>query len=251
VLEFCYETLAEARRDRSLGDGVLLSTLHGAKGLEFRHVLIADGGWGRGGSFALGLGDGRDDQDEDGRRLFYVGMTRARETLSLGELGRGGNPHLALLEGDWLIRRPCTLDPPPAALLARRYTLLTPADLDLGYAGRHAHGHPIHARLAALAAGDALTARVEEERVLLCGSDGTPVARLSARTARAWLGRLSAPQAGVEAIRIVAMLQRRRTDGDPAYRDTCRCEVWELPLAELVWRADAGRSGAPTGPRGE
>jgi ATP-dependent DNA helicase RecQ len=53
------------------------------------------------------------------------------------------------------------------------------------------------------------------------------------------------------AIRIVAMLQRRRTDGDPAYRDTCRCEVWELPLAELVWRADAGGSGAPTGPRGE
>ncbi len=47
IAEFCWETLAEQRRERSIGSGVLLSTLHGAKGLEFPHVLIADGGWGR------------------------------------------------------------------------------------------------------------------------------------------------------------------------------------------------------------
>ena len=45
ILEYCFETPAEQRRDRSVGDGVLLSTLHGAKGLGFPHVLIADGRW--------------------------------------------------------------------------------------------------------------------------------------------------------------------------------------------------------------
>jgi DNA helicase-2/ATP-dependent DNA helicase PcrA len=60
--------------------GVSLMTLHSAKGLEFRAVIVA------------GLEDGllphfnsqggRDDIEEE-RRLFYVGMTRAREKLYL------------------------------------------------------------------------------------------------------------------------------------------------------------------------
>ncbi len=82
VADFCYETLAEQRRERGLGIGVLLATLHGAKGLEFPHVLIADGDW-------SGNSPG-----EPERRLFYVGMTRARETLTLGRLPAGGRPRI-------------------------------------------------------------------------------------------------------------------------------------------------------------
>ncbi len=60
-------------------DAVTLTTLHTAKGLEFRVVFIA------------GVEDGlmpytgtRDDVDiEEERRLFYVGMTRARDELYL------------------------------------------------------------------------------------------------------------------------------------------------------------------------
>ncbi len=61
------------------GNRVRLMTLHGAKGLEFRHVFI------------VGLEDGLLPHDaaidagslEEERRLFYVGLTRARETLTL------------------------------------------------------------------------------------------------------------------------------------------------------------------------
>ena len=54
--------------------GLLLTSAHRAKGLEFDHVLILDGRW-RATSDA--------EESETPRRLYYVSMTRARETLSL------------------------------------------------------------------------------------------------------------------------------------------------------------------------
>jgi ATP-dependent DNA helicase RecQ len=217
ILEFCYETLAEQRRDRSLGNGVLVATLHSAKGLEFPHVLIADGGWRAG------------EVTEEERRLFYVGMTRARETLTLGCLTGAGTPWLREIEGDWLVRFQPQVDAPPPAVVARRYRLLTLADLDLGYAGRFPPGHPVHARLAALAAGDPLQVCAEGGRVLLRSGDGEPVARLSRRGSAEWMPRL--PE--VRAAKILAMIRRRREDGDPAFRDTCCSDAWELPLVEI------------------
>lgn len=59
--------------------GLTLSTLHSAKGLEFKKVIIID------------VNEGitpykkakKDDELEEERRLFYVGMTRAKEELCL------------------------------------------------------------------------------------------------------------------------------------------------------------------------
>ena len=223
VLEFCYESLGEQRRDRNLGDGVLLSTLHGAKGLEFPHVLIADGDGGR-------CGPGRDDPEER-RRLYYVGMTRARQTLALGRLPGGDNPPPTLFDGDWLLYTRVEIAAPPAAIVGRRYALLSPAAIDLGYAGRYPPAAPIHTRLAALDTGDTLQLRHSGESVLLCNDEGAPVGRLSRRAASEWQPRLSA----IESVRVVALLQRRCTDGEADYRHTCRAEVWEYPLVELVW----------------
>lgn len=70
--------LTNADRDDP-GNAVRLMTLHGAKGLEFRHVFVIgveDGTLPHEG----GIEEGRLDEE---RRLFYVGITRAKEHLVL------------------------------------------------------------------------------------------------------------------------------------------------------------------------
>ena len=61
---------------------VVLMTLHGAKGLEFSHVYIAGMEEGVFPSM-IAMSSGDDDDIEEERRLCYVGITRAREKLTL------------------------------------------------------------------------------------------------------------------------------------------------------------------------
>ncbi len=69
----------QAERQREKKEGVTISTLHSAKGLEYERVYI------------LNVNEGSipyrkavlDEQLEEERRLFYVGMTRARKELFL------------------------------------------------------------------------------------------------------------------------------------------------------------------------
>ena len=63
-------------------DRVLLMTLHSAKGLEFSHVYITgleDGVF----PSAMALGSNDEEAEEEERRLAYVGITRAKDDLTL------------------------------------------------------------------------------------------------------------------------------------------------------------------------
>jgi len=57
-----------------LGEGIFMSTIHAAKGMEFPHVFVLDGDWRHPADSA---------RWEEERRIMYVAMTRAEETLRL------------------------------------------------------------------------------------------------------------------------------------------------------------------------
>lgn len=90
------EWLAEwGRQARRRQHGLLLVTAHGAKGREFDHVVILDGGWDR----------WENDEDPDSpRRLYYVAMTRARQTLALSRLPAVRHPFI-----DALVQNSCAI----------------------------------------------------------------------------------------------------------------------------------------------
>lgn len=81
---------------------VNLLTAHSSKGLEFRKVFLFDcvkDNWepgGRGGNFQFSFPDtltlsGEEDAEEARRRLFYVAMTRAKETLHISYAAKNDN----------------------------------------------------------------------------------------------------------------------------------------------------------------
>ncbi|XYJ08768.1 RecQ family ATP-dependent DNA helicase [Telluria sp. B2] len=220
--EHFVEWLAEWGRElRRRQGGLLLLTAHRAKGLEFDHVAVLDGGWGR---------TAENEDPDASRRLFYVAMTRARRTLMLADAG-AGNPFLSHLgDAACAVQRPA---PAPALpqQLGRRYLRPALGDIDLGYAGRFGGADQVHGAIAALAAGDTLVLRDNGGRWELSNLAGRIVGRLA---------RSFCPPQRMRCIsaRVHAVVRRRRKDTDPAYLAMVRCEEWEVIVPELVFESN-------------
>lgn len=97
----------------AIAEGVRLLTLHAAKGLEFAHVFLS--GINRG---LMPLLHGSTDAEE--RRLLFVGMTRARESLEIGHHDRPTVPPASCAPSPYL-------DQIPASLLDRTVKRAVPA----------------------------------------------------------------------------------------------------------------------------
>ncbi len=223
ALEFFYEACADSRREFSHGDGVILSTVHSAKGTEHDHVLLI-GPW--------PLKPERAKQEED-RRAFYVGLTRARKTLAVFDR-LDFHPSLpGTLNGPTILQRDAPRPSPELEIPRVGYTSLGLDDLHLGFPGRFPTEHPIHAALVQLQPGDRLTmARVDEANVCLLDPRGTVVARLSQKAAATWLPRLES----IREIRVLALARRTpEQDPDEARRSRYQVAMWEIPLVEVVF----------------
>ena len=221
--EYVYEALAEQQREQAVGSGVFMSTVHSAKGMEFPHVLVPGGGWTQ--------GKNRQAQEEE-RRVFYVAMTRAKDTLCLFERADMPNPHTGLIEGDFLLKRdPYFVAPPDDQVLRRRYEILAMEDMFLDFAGRKRPGDTVHEQLAELSPGDFLIAVPKGDYIELHTENGNTIAQLSQTALKTWRGRLDC----IERIKILAMVQRCVGDSGEEYRARCQCEQWEVPVAEVVY----------------
>ena len=75
--EFLNELTLQSDQDEVEGESIYMMSIHAAKGLEFEHVFVI----GMEEGFLPLVGDGSDLEEE--RRLGYVAITRAKETLTL------------------------------------------------------------------------------------------------------------------------------------------------------------------------
>ena len=218
------EWLAEWGRDiRRRQRELLLLTAHRAKGLEFDHVAVLDGGWSR---------IGRDEDPDAPRRLYYVAMTRARKTLTLARFQESRSFQNELTGHRATIRRAEAELPPCSEAVEHRHVRTTLEDVDLGFAGRRHARHPMHGDIAALSMGDPLKVRVEETgRWRLLGPAGRSVGRLA---------RSFKPPRGMRcrSAKVFAAVGWSREASEPEFRDAMRCDAWEVVVPELVFEPD-------------
>ena len=215
------EWLAEWGRDfRRRQRGLLLLTAHRAKGLEFEHVMVLDGGWDR---------PSRGEDANAQRRLYYVAMTRARKTLALARLSSRNRLQDPLGDCPAVLRREAaTAFPEARPDLSRRYRRLTLSDVFLSFAGYHRPSHPMHAAIADLAPGDSLEVRAGTTRWELLDRSGTIVGQL----ARGFEG-VTGMRCMQATVLAVATWDRERSEAD--YRSQLLCDAWEVVVPELVF----------------
>ena len=226
-LEFFIEWLAEWGREfRRRQGGLLLTTAHRAKGLEFDHVVVLDGAWDR-----IGKGE---DWDAP-RRLYYVAMTRARQTLTLMRLP-GRHPFQDVMRSsNSVLRRSVPVGlPTPAPELGRLYRKLSLGDVFLSYAGYKPPSHPVHRAIAALAPGDPLRVQMGANRWELLNRNGETVGQLAGSFAM----RTDMPCAFGT---VLAVATWDRESSEPRYREGLLSDTWEVVVPELVFDDGSNR----------
>ena len=238
------EWLAEWGRDvRRRQRGLLLLTAHRAKGLEFDHVTVLDGGWDK-----VAKGEDRDAR----RRLYYVTMTRARQTLALvrfqgigttrpdfvkepeppAYLGRLHSLPYTFPNNGSVLHRTADGLPPGTPELSRQYRRPSLREVNLGFAGRYHANHPLHRATAALSPGDRLATRIAKTGSWeLLDRSGMVVGRL----AQAFE---PPPGTRCRSARVFAVVAWSREASEPQYRDRAKCDAWEVVVPELVFEPE-------------
>lgn len=214
------EWIAEWSRDtRGEQRGLLLLTAHRAKGLEFDHVAILNGGWTR---------VSKEEDTEAPRRLFYVAMTRAQQSLTV--LTSGVHPFLKTGSESVLVRR-VVPDPDRIALPAVKYQMPALDIVDLSFAGRQRDTHEAHPAVRSARVGDSLSLMFQQPHWVLLDARSRVVGRM----AKSWK-----PPRGHAFIsgQIGAIINWRKVDSIEDYVHYYRRDSWETVLPELIFRPE-------------
>ncbi|WP_230411857.1 RecQ family ATP-dependent DNA helicase [Denitromonas iodatirespirans] len=195
---------------------LVLTTAHRAKGLEFEHVLILDGGGWQG-------------RDDDERRLYYVAMTRARCSLTLCAVIGGQHPFVSAMDGLVLRSRPEAKPPEPG--MTHRVWCADPEKVVLSWPGYFVPGAPIHRALAALDVGSPLTLRRRSN-----GSEGWEIAETAGMAVGRMSSKFNPPAGAIVAVRVAAVLVRQARERE---QGRVKCSSWELVLPEIEYCTEA------------
>ncbi len=212
------EWIAEWARDtRGQQHGLMLLTAHRAKGLEFDHVVILNGDW---------RNPSKTEDADAPRRLFYVAMTRARQSLTVLTSG----PHHLLEAGALsVLCRRIGADAAKALPPADIYILPNLRLVDLSFAGRLSSGNEILKAIGDAQVGDRLTLVERSGKWELLDASG----RLLGRMATTWK---PPPGHVFDGGQVGAIVNWRRIDNKEEFQGSLRRESWETVLPEMVFR---------------
>ena len=216
-IHFLHEALIQMRSEHRHGNGIFVGTVHSAKGLEFKHVIILDGNW-----------EAAPQKIEEKRRLYYVGMTRAMENLVILDIKDSNNQFVQMMaKSNGTINRDLVklLEVKPS-ILSRTYHFLGMGDIYLDLGSRDSS---VRQHVSMLKPGDPLFLRTKNDRVLLFNRDNQHVATLSRAASNKWSARLNSV---VEA-KVFAIVRRHKADCSPEYQKNCVADSWEVPLVEI------------------
>ena len=207
----------EVRRKQT---GLLLVTAHGAKGLEFDHVAVLDGNW----------QPDRNEEVDAVHRLYYVAMTRARQSLLLARFTEGNALLDELPDTACLLRRSysTTATPSGSPELDRQYQQANLKEINIGYAGSFESNHALHSRIARLTHSSPLTIALMDNRWFLLNAEGEPVGKMA--NSYAPPRGMQCVEASVNAI----IIWRKMVEADAKYRPP-KCDQWEVVVPELVF----------------
>ena len=213
--------LIELKKLRS--SGIYLGTIHSAKGLEFKHVFLPDSGW---------------TNNAEECRLYYVGMTRAIETLTLIQ-SDPKHPFIAALpeENTDKTEQHFAED----ITLHTEYRTLLWGEMDLGFAAADEHikkDSPdtpqlqnIHEKLRAIASLDVGTPLQVRRRYDIWEflHDGIVVARTSKGTKE------TMPQGNFQAVVAELVVRYKTEEGEQyRYRYPEEIEKWTVVVPQLI-----------------
>jgi ATP-dependent DNA helicase RecQ len=228
IIDELYEFGTDAARCEQ--GRLTLSTVHSAKGREFRHVVILDNG------------DWQDASDE--RRLYYVGMTRAKELLLMCESVGSTNPFSPRLSDPGISRLPLPQDIQRPEALGWRYLSLGLADVDLSFAGRRPSGHAIHRALERLDYDSPLRALQTGKRLELCVAENGQAVGAIAKNCRL-------PAGQIIAIHVDTLARRLKKQSHPDFAHQLKVEAWWVPLATVTIAPNGEGQGCQVGRRSD
>lgn len=190
------------------------------RNLNHNRVLLPDLGW------TMPASD-RAKQEEE-RRLFYVGCTRARDELVV--LAAPDHSLAPELRGEHVVFEPAPLPPKnfPASIDRVRYTVLELSDINLGHPGIYSASHPIHRDLAQTQAGDVVELCDINGKVVI-HARGQKIGQLSSKARDHWLPRM----AQIERVTVVAFVVRFADQGNGSGGAPPQVAQWEVPILEI------------------
>jgi ATP-dependent DNA helicase RecQ len=230
--DFYIEALHDYKREQRRTRGVILANAHRVKGLEFPHVFILSPHWQTIGTVA---------DIEEERRLYYVAMTRAGQTLTLFQNTKL-RAWLEYLQGPSVLRRRWAstgiqmlkVD----AVSDLHYAIIGLDEVFISYAGLRSPDARIHTALQNLSTGSPLVLSRNGSSLVLTTPNGVEVASLSAKGRSLWQHRLNR----IRTIETKAIVTRYKDDSEPPSGLTIRSDSWEIPIVEAVWQ-DEKQSG--------